>query len=141
MSCKREQPKKTPNQDQPTSEPDMKVGHGSGDSHSDGDGYREECDVYEQKMREKKGCRTNTAPRGPKHTTSSDNCDNQPPDIKKARPLDHKDGLVATSRIDADDGATNARANDNTPLIKNAKRCRRTKGAEQKQPRQSKPLS
>ena len=75
----------------------MQVGDGSRNSHSDGDRYREECDDYKQTMREKKGCRTNTAPLGPKRTTSSDNCDDQPPD-PKAEGMK----LAATSRSDED---------------------------------------
>ena len=62
-----------PHRDQATSEPKMQIGDGSGKSHSDGDGYREECDVYKRTMRDNKGCRTNTAPPGRNRTTSSDN--------------------------------------------------------------------
>ena len=107
---------KDPHQEQATSETNIQIGDGSGNSHSDGDGYREECDDYKRTMREKKRCRTSTAPRGLKRTTSSDNCDDQPLDPKKR-------GLEATSRIDEDGGS---------------KRCRRTKGAKQKRPPRSK---
>ena len=69
------------------------------------------------KMQENKGCRTNAAPPGPNHTTSSDNCNDRPPD-PKAEGMK----LVATSRIHEDGGS---------------KRCRQTKGAQQKQPRPS----
>ena len=54
---------KDPHGYQATSEPKMKIGNGSGKSHSDGAGYREECDFYKRTMREKKGCRTNRTKR------------------------------------------------------------------------------
>ena len=90
---------KDPHRDQATSELKMQVGNGSRNSHSDGDGCREECDYYKRTMRDKKGCGTNTAPPGPKRTTLSDNCDDQPPD-PKAEGMK----LAATSRSNEDGG-------------------------------------
>ena len=58
--------KKDPHQDQPTSEPDMQVGHRSGNSYSDGDGYQEEGYDHKQRMREKKRVPYGYGPTGSK---------------------------------------------------------------------------
>ena len=86
----------------------MQVGNGSATSYNDGNGYVEEGYRYgyDQTMREKKGCRTDTAPPGTNHTTSVDNCDDQDPD-----PMAEGIGLVATSGIDEDGGLKNEHRN------------------------------
>ena len=82
----------------------MQVGDGSATSYNDANGYVEEgySYGYDQTMREKKGCRIDTAPPGTHHTTSVDSCDAQDPD-----PMAEGIGLVTTSGSDEDGGLNN----------------------------------